>query len=181
MNLAHALRDILSFAFGKLTQKRRCVFATLLICVNVYGEIPLKNVPIRHLLNEESLFISRLRFAIKEVKLRYNVSPYGNLIEAWNYTLLHFQLYIPQIFYYIYVFYISNYVYSFCALNAYITCTILYNCAIKTHLVLVDVKDGMCTRKTGHNNKEGKRKGVTKKIYFFSPLVRLLWQVSRRC
>ena len=56
--------------------------------------------------------------------------------------------------------------YSFCALNAYITCTILYNCAVKTHLVLIDVKDGMCTRKTGHNNNEGKRKGVTKKSIF---------------
>ena len=85
------------------------LFSFVLMYQCLYWEISLKNVPIRHLLNEESLFISRLRFAIKEVKLRYNVSPYGNLIEAWNYTLLHFQLYIPQIFYYIYVFYISNY------------------------------------------------------------------------
>ena len=80
------------------------------------------------------------------------------------YTLTFSTLYSTNFLLHICILYFE--LYSFCALNAYITCTILYNCAIKTHLVLVDVKDGMCTRKTGHNNKEGKRKGVTKKSIF---------------
>ena len=81
------------------------------------------------------------------------------------YTLTFSTLYTTNFLLHICILYFE--LYSFCALNAYITCTILYNCAIKTHLVLVDVKDGMCTRKTGHNNIEGKRKGVTKKNLFF--------------
>ena len=82
------------------------------------------------------------------------------------YTLTFSTLYTTNFLVHICILYFE--LYSFCALNAYITCTILYNCAIKTHLVLVDVKDGMCTRKTGHKNIEGKRKGVTKNLFFQS-------------
>ena len=58
---------------GKLTHKRRFVFVTLLIwdkvpTTNVLTEQFLQgNVPLRHLLKEETLFMSSWRSATKEV------------------------------------------------------------------------------------------------------------------
>ena len=64
----HFLEGSAPLRLFKLTQKRRLVFVTLLICVNVLTEQFLQgNAPFRHLLNEETLFLSSQISTIKEV------------------------------------------------------------------------------------------------------------------
>ena len=56
------LMEVLHYGFGKLTQKIRFVFITLLIWVNIPNILMEKyfqgNVPLRNLLNEDTRFMS---------------------------------------------------------------------------------------------------------------------------